>query len=183
MSLKSLESTGSIENMTAVQLGESRLSVLPNARDIKPQAPEALTGKVTDEGKAKAELKRMFQNAAIAHAHKSVSLMEAIKACKAAGISDTELAEWAVETGCWGKSIQTFRNVMSSLRKESDTMLKQVKAYDKRLAKNRKTPEEKSIEDQCYAYLLSKYGSKAKAASGALRLNRRFAAEAKADAK
>lgn len=181
MSLKSIETTGSIENMTAVQLGESRLSVLPNARDIKPAAPEALTGKADTADKARAELKKMFQNAAIAAAHKNVSLQEAITACKAGGISDKELQEWAVETGCW--AIQTFRNVMSAMRKDNGEMVKIVSAYDKRLAKNRKSPEEKSIEDQCYDYLLSKYGSKSKAASGALRLNRRFGGEAKADAK
>lgn len=170
------------ESMTTVQLGAGRLAVLPNARDIKPETEEiALSGKADTADKAKSELKKMFQTAAIAAAHKNVSLQEAITACKAGGVTNKELQTWAVETGCW--ALQTFRNVMSAMRKDNGEMIKIVTAYDKRRAENRKTPAERSLEDRVHDYLLREAGSFKAAAKLALRLNRRFTEEKKAAAR
>lgn len=167
------ESNGSVAGIGVVQLPAGR-KVAP----AKAAEPVALTGKADTEEKAHKALKSMFQAACVNFARRYQSLKEAIETCLKAGVTIETVEGWAAEVGY---SIQTFRNTMTAIRKETGEMLRIVKKDDRRLARNRKTPAEKSLEDRMYAYGVRECGSLKKAASMFLKLSRRADADAKAE--
>lgn len=169
--------------MSAISLNESagiRVVELPKSdRKVQPEStePVELTGKASTEETAHKELKRMFQSTLVQYARRFNTLREAIETCKKAGVTDKEMEAWAVEVGY---SLQTFRNVQTNIRKDSGEMLKVVRKDDRRLARNRQTPAERSLEDRVYSYMVRECGSLKAAAKLALKLSRRFTAEDKA---
>lgn len=169
--------------MSAISLSENasvRIVELPKS-DRKVQTPEdkkpvALTGKATDEIEGIKALETMFKSAVVAYARKFSTLREAIETCKAAGVTDGQMRDWATEVGY---SIQTFANVMTNIRKDKGEMLKVVQKDDRRIARNKKTPAETSLFDRAHDYLLRECGTLAAARKLALALARQFEKEIK----
>lgn len=163
-----------VENNSSIRVVE-----LPKTdRKVAPVAKEtvALTGKATNEIEGIKALETMFKAAVVGYARKFHTLREAIETCKAAGVSDSQMKQWATEVGY---SIQTFANVMTNIRKDKGEMLKVVQKDDRRIARNRKTPAETSLFDRAHDYLLRECGTLAAARKLALALSRQFEKEIK----
>lgn len=170
------EQIGSRSNIVAI--GTTALPASERQNKPATSEPVVLTGKADTEGKAHKELKAYFQTVCVAYARKFESLREAIEKCLKAGVTDKEMEGWALEVGF---ALQTYRNTMTAIRKDSGAMLKIVKKDDRRLAKNRMTETEKTDMERAESYILKlKDGNLNKAAAFALALSRRFTAADKA---